>query len=707
LRIQLEEDSLRRQPGIARSRGCDDEIRKTLLMTTAKSTEHHDFDLAFELAYCIHINKEIAFFVAEDALDELPLLLGYQDKNRRPSEYLSGFWKWGERTRPIRKTVRLTEQQMLQWLVYKQSEQWERQTERGNELYLPTQEDMIVRYLEHLVFSTLRRGSFYVTLAVGQLLHQFDRRETRLFYDILTQSDSSRMKDMGYIGKQRLELLGRICQRFPRVIQTTKIPGGEKQFVMQPTTQSVISLVQECLRRFTPWETSCVITQGFDVTDIPEFYFSGTDGGDEDHIEMNRIHTLLDPDCFARFVAGLDSYVRILPVDNQDKGCNYHSANPLLSVPQFDTISDRPPRGDRFHPPPLTKEDYIRLQRTIESRTRRRKALSSPQLSVYVDQLLLHSFETKQIKRSQFLIGPDVEVIEVRGRDAVGELPLAILLVEDGRIAAGEAYKDSIVHTGGQKVEVQLTPVLNAQGKVEGAQLAVCYVETRFIQSLFNLVEQAWLALGRLAKRARNLWQDQGAGFSWLAKTIVAVIVILAALLFIWWRLQSSYRPSLPPQQAEQPPTDDKKPDSPVVPQTPPEAPQNQKKAELLIARAAWSSDPQTALSAIPIEPTRGEGKTIDLSRRQTELFLNLPVYDTAGRKYSRYRIILVTTEKSIWQQALRAPVISLTGNAHILNVTLFSKQLPSSGSYEVRVEGFNQRGWQVLGHLLLNPMAR
>src|SRR5205085_862569 len=183
-------------------------LRRTLLMSTVDSREQGYFDLAFALAYWIHVNKDVAFFVAEDALDELPLMLGNQEKNRIPSTRLSGFWKGGERTRPIRQTTKLNERQMLQWLVYKHSESWERQTEANNGLYLPNEEDLIVRNLKHLVFTTVRRGSFYVTLAVGQVVHQLDRRETRLFYDIITQSDSARMKDMGYIGKQRLELLG-------------------------------------------------------------------------------------------------------------------------------------------------------------------------------------------------------------------------------------------------------------------------------------------------------------------------------------------------------------------------------------------------------------------------------------------------------------------------------------------------------------------
>jgi hypothetical protein len=125
-----------------------------------------------------------------------------------------------------------------------------------------------------------------------------------------------------------------------------------------------------------------------------------------------------------------------------------------------------------------------------------------------------------------------------------------------------------------------------------------------------------------------------------------------------------------------------------------------------LIARATWSKDPQAAVSAIPIEPTRGEVKTIDLSPRQTQILLNLPLYADSV-KYSRYRITLVAADEQLWQQTLRAPVVSLTGNAHILNLMLFTQRMPSNTQYDLRVEGQTQRGWQPLGHVLLNSVER
>jgi hypothetical protein len=672
-------------------------------MTTVDSQERDYFDRAFALAYWIHANKEIAFFIAEDALDELPSMLGNQEKNRKPSTRLSGFWKGGERTRPLRKTIKLNERQMLQWLVYKHSEPWERQTEHSNGLYLPTEEDLIVRYLKHLAYLTLRYSSFYVTLAVGSLLHQFDRRETRLFYDILTQSDSARMKDMGYIGKQRLELLERIRQRFDRLIQTSKTPAGDKQFVMRPTTQWVIELVAECLRRLTPWDTACVVEAGFEVTDIPGFYFSGT-GSDEDLIELDRIHTVLEPECFARFVEGLSKYVRTLPGDNQDRGCNYDSLNERLAVPQFSNFPSGPSRGDRFQSPKLATEDYIRLQRTLEARARRRKSFTPQQLCIYVDDALSQSFNLRLASHIQFLIGPEVGVIEVRGRDAVGELTLATLLVEYDQIPMGGAFRDSVVHQGGQKVTIQLTPNRDAKGEVEGAQVEVSYAEPRWLIS--RLAERVWFGLIGLMRGRRGISERPKPGFAWLVKAGAALGLLVAGLALIWLQLHPAHREVKLPDRAMQSPTAEQKPPAPTPLSTPPVQPPPATTGAQLVARAAWSRDPQSALRAIPIEPTRGEVKQVDLSRRQTQVLLSLPLYDD-GRMYSRYRIILAAADKRLWQQTLRAPAVSLTGHAHILNLVLFSRQLFQTGPYDLQVEGWVLNDWRPIGHVLLNPIKQ
>jgi hypothetical protein len=662
-------------------------------MTTADNKDIY-FGLAYELAYFIHVNKETACFVAEDALDQLPTMLGKQGSYRKPPGLLSGFWKGGERSRPVRRTLKLNEQQMLQWLVYQHSESWEREAERGEGLYLPTEEDMIVRYLKHLVFITLRLGSFYVSLALGQLLHQFDRRQTRLFYDILTQSDSARMKDMGYIGKQRLELLSRICQRFDRIIHTTKTPRGERQIVTQPTTQSIFELVQECLRRFTPWETACTIESGFDVTDIPGLYFSGADI-DEDRIEMDRIHTVVDPVCFARFAEGLRQYARALPDDSLDKGCNFDSPN-QLAVPHFSNFSSGPSRGDRCQPPSLRKADYVRLRRTLDARAGRRRIFTPNSLYVYVDATQTQSIDLSCTNRVEFSIGPEAGVIDVLGRDEKETLTLATLLVEFDRIPIGGTFRDKVVHEGGQKIEVQLTPVRNASGEVESAQVLVSYSETRLMRFIS----------GPMIADQPEISESPRQRYAWVLKTCLTLALLAAAAIFLWFQLRSTQQEVSPPQQAEQPSTEEEKPVPPVTPPAPPERPTTKDFAPA-IARATWSSDPQSALRSIPIEPTRGEVMQIDLSQGQTQEFLKIPAYNRDGVKHSYYRITFVAAGKRLWRQTLRAPSASLTSNSHILDLVLFPSLMSGTDPYDLQVEARTQSGWKVLGHILLNPVKR
>jgi hypothetical protein len=669
--------------------------QRALLMTTTDDKQWDDFDRAFELAYYIHVNKEIAFFIAEDALDELPLMLGSQEKNRQSSKRSRGFWKWGERVRPVSKVTRLNERQMLQWLVYKQSESWERQTEQGDGLYLPSAEDLIVRYIEHLVFMTLRRGSFYVTLAVGPLLHRFDRRETRLLYDVLTQSDSARMKDMSYIGKQRLELLERIRRRFDGMIRTVKKPGDEKLFVMRSTTPEVTDLAHESLRRFTPWGTACVVGSAFDVTYIPGLYFSEAQASDEDVVEMNRMHTLLHPDCFTRFMVGLSKYVRALPDDHQDKGCGYDALDARLAVPEFSDFPEGPPRGDRFQPPRLTKEDYVRLRRTLSARARRRRNFTPQELRIYVDNELAQSFDVKQKRRARFSIGPGAAVIEVRGMDEIGELTLATLVVSYDEIPEGGLFRGSVAHASHQKVTLELTPAHDAEGNVEGAQVAVSYSASRrvrFITPWRERTDESHDEVGQAAEPRRG----------WLVKAGMAALILM--ILVLAWLALRPRREVKPPEQAGPAPSEETVPRAPAPVPAPPEPPPTAKHHTTFIARATWNTDPQAARRAIPIETTRGETRTLDLSGREQEVLLSLPIYNDSGQAYYRYRVILTAAEKPFWQQTLWAPPVRLAGPAHLLNLTLFPRRMPRKYPYDTRVEGRVKASWQPLGHVLLSP---
>lgn len=676
---------------------------EVLLVKSLADGDRELFDLAFGLAYFIHVNKEIAFFIAEDALDALPSTLSYQSKNRKPPTGLRGFLKWGERTRPVRKTLLLHEHQMLQWLVFKESISWELKTERGGGPYSPTEEDLIIRYIEHLVFTAVRRNSFYVTLAIGSLLHQFDRRETRLFYDILTQSDSARMKDTNYIGKQRLELLDRLGQRFEGMVTIAKKTGEEKQFQMRPTTQWVIELVNETLRRFTPSQTACVLGPNFEVTDIPAFYFADDDN-DEDSIEKSRIHTVIDPDCFERFCGGLARYVRRLPNSDLDRACSFESPNQRIAVPQFSISQEGPRRNNRLQAPTLVDEDYLRLQRMLEARGHRKKAFTAQRVLIYADGVLSSSFEPQKQNFGRCVIAPNTSCIEVRGRDSEGELMLATVLMDDQ--ALDEKAEILFTHPEGKRTLITLVPLRIPE--YGGGRIIL---EVTHSQKAPGIIERA------RGNRSRSISGQSGHNQSqfllsnrsgWPAKFAFITVLIFGTVLFFGWRL-SVRRDHTPNVESIRQPATPAPGDSALsgsVTNAPSTSPTQNKSprvvTKIALAEARWNMQPEAALIAKSIEATRSEPLKLDLSAHHPKVTISIPVYDSRGIAFSDYRLDLSRGNKRIWRKTLRAPEKSSTSYAHLLDLMLFKERLVMLDRYELFVFGRTKLGWRPVGTMTL-----
>jgi hypothetical protein len=287
-------------------------------------------------------------------------------------------------------------------------------------------------------------------------------------------------------------------------------------------------------------------------------------------------------------------------------------------------------------------------------------------------------------------------LIEVRGRDGDEELPLATLIVCCDEIPVGGAFRDSVAHEADQEIEIQLTPMWDGSGNIESAQVAVSYAAPRKLRSI------SWLAKRlstRLTQRLRDhISEDSWPSYGWLwtVGVLVALVALVTMIIFLRHEPQTEV-----PEKAAQPPVEEQKPVSPAIPPPPPS-----KETVPFIARANWSTDPRAALSAIPIEPTRGEAKAIDISGK-TRISLSLPLYNDVGRKYPRYRVVIAAGEKRIWQKVLRAPSTSLTGNAHILNLVLSPERALQKISLDVRVEGWGSGEWQTLGHASLNRAER
>ena len=675
--------------------------------------EHkQQIDRALELASFIHANQGIALRIVEDAWCDLDAYLGQQERSRKVYKRRLGFRKWDldkDRrvpSRPVYTKIKLSQAQTLQWLVYDKSESRERDTEIVDSYAPPTQEDMIVRYIKHLVFITMK-NSFHVTVGVGQLLYRYGKREIRLMYDILVQEDDARKKSEKYIDRQRTNLMDKLHQRFDGVIQPVMATHPKNQFLTQPVTEPLKWLVNECLQRFMPWDTNCVVGPRTTLADVPELRFSGTNPAKEDLIEMNRVHTISHPPCFSQFVKGLSRLVRGLPPDALDKDCDYGPPEERLAVPQFRHVSEDQPRGDRYRPPTLEPEEYLRLEQKRTRQARRRKGHKAHQLRIYVDHVERVSFDPRQSPQVQLDLDPATDLIEVRGQDDEGEVLLAGLIVCADAIPPGGSFRDSVVLGGGQEITIQLTPIQDAAGEVDVIRAEVEYAESGVLRILSRLAEGAWFSSIHRAKGQREGASSLKLNLSWLGRVAIAAALVIVIVAFVWFQRRPLDLELPTPPRLARPPVPEIETGSPASPLTPAKPTPRPGVAPVLIARAAWSSDPEAALRAVRIEPTRGEPARIDLSRRLTTLLVSLPAEDEAGRSFSRYRVTLVSGEKVAWQQVLLAPPATPNQRRRIVRVDLMAQRLSENQHHRLQVEGRGRDGWHSLGHLELGLTTR
>jgi hypothetical protein len=651
------------------------------------ATDQEYIRRAFELAYFIHANQGIAMVVAEEAWCKLEHTFGRQSRRQhyRPNRRRQ---REGGIDQALRTKVSFSDDHLLQLLVYAESDYWERCTEYGDSPYPLSEDDMVIRYIKRLVQITIKRNSFYVALGLSRLLYDYGTSEARQMYDVLTQ-DHSRFRDNSYFRKQKKILMRELLDRFRGLIRVARSAQREYRFLAQPPAPRLLDLVDECLQRFTPWDTPCVIGERFDPSEtIPAFTFNGTNPDDEAPIEMKRIHALLHPLCFSRLVVGF----------------GLDAPSERLAVPQFFYSDDKRPRGNRLKPPALTKEQYLQFERARSGHAARRKALFAGSLSVYVDGVERASFDARLSKHVAVKIGREATVIELRGRDAEGELPLATLLVEHPDIAAGHALRDQITLEGGQRVTVTVTPVLNALEEMEAAHVELTYVETRPARVFTWLVRRTWLNLVDM-KRSREGSQRPRAGYSWLVKGGVTATLLLSLIAIIWWRLRPvpiSLPP--PPEVAVQPPPEVEPPQTP--PQIP-AAPRGTQTPPTVIASAVWDHDPEAVRRAIRVSLRRGDVPGVDIARTQATLLLALARADADDKEYRRYRITLAAADESLWTQTLPALQRRSGSDTDVVRLRLFPRLLPKADSYRLRFEGETVDGWQLLGQVVLHLAGR
>ena len=419
---------------------------------------------AFQLAYFIHGDKTIARLVAINALNKLEVAATAQFKRM----YYTPTGR-SDAIRAARSKVSLSDLQLLQRLVYVESEAYERQKEKEG---TTSNGDLLIHFIKHLVRITLKRNSFYVTLGLSRILHTYGTSETMEIYNTVIQ-DPERVHDDYYYRSRKGQLMKELKERFGDLLMTTKGQRGEERFQSQDGSEEQAEIVKDCLDRFTPWSTSCVVPDKFDPYSdvIKTLSFNGKDPDEEHRIEVNRIHAALHPHCFCKLV-------KSLKFDEPDK---------KLEIPKFamDQLEDDSSTNDRHNPPKLGEDELQSIKDLLAAQAESRRAASCGLLRVIVDgdeRARLNPNETASV---EFELEDDAELIEVRIVEKSGDVLLAthLLSFDDLHESTGP-QEASIVLEGGQKLSFNFAPTKNAAGEITGAHCGVAYKETEFLKRL-------------------------------------------------------------------------------------------------------------------------------------------------------------------------------------------------------------------------------
>ena len=398
---------------------------------------------AFRLAHFLFPNRSTAMAIVSRALDKIHV--------SRHREMKRLYQRDKHHYGPLRRIYR-RDADMMQWLVMYESEQDEKAQELRSESSLP---EMMKRYIKYLIQVSSSLSSFYVNIAVMRLLHDYSTSEAQTAYEALT----GRFRSADLYRRAKGALMEKLQYRFGDFLNATRVEHGELRFEPVSDQSQWARLAYECLSKFAPWSTQgqCHLLTGSPPSGAKES--AQHDSGDQNDREMRNCHVLIEPECYGVLLEGL----------------KLDSPHERLSLPRFymtekmDTDRGQPPQSI----PDLTQEELDQIQRRLAANDARRKKIHPQFVSIFVDGAGLADLDLNADHRLTFETAPGASLIEVRGRDASGDLPLAthfISYVDD----AAEASK-SFVDLRPGKLEIAVSPASSKSGEALRSVITVAY----------------------------------------------------------------------------------------------------------------------------------------------------------------------------------------------------------------------------------------
>ncbi len=476
---------------------------------------------AYRLAYFLHQDKDTATRIVAAATLKLNVAMASQSK--RLYYVPVGRFSRGEsrRTDGIRNKALFSDLHLLQRLVYVESEPFERQKERAAQLAPPdvhavgdpaNDEDLLVYFIKHLVRITTKRNAFYVTLGVSRLLHSYSTLETMEIYNAVI-GEPERVKDDYYYRSRKAVLMHEMYERFGQLIRACRQRRGEERFETQQGSSELRSLLRECLRLFTPWDTQCSVPRDFDPLKSVIAAFASKSSADENEVEVNRIHAVLHPDCFERLVAAF----------------GYSPPEERIELPRFflDQSDDQSPPRQRSAPDDLSAEELAEINHMLDEQAgRRRGASPGAVLRIMVDGVERGRMNPVEQSSISFNAEEDAEIIEVKSTDSSGDLLLATHVLSSFNDAA---IVSSIRLEGGQDLSLSITRI-----QIEGDGGADLLVKFGYRETAPRRAARLWWHRQKLRVRPdryRSMWTS-----AILVASVLVVICLTSYLAYVMLR---------------------------------------------------------------------------------------------------------------------------------------------------------------------------
>lgn len=409
---------------------------------------------AFQLAYFIHGERETAKRIAVNAMNKLETASNAQFKRF----YYTPTGR-SENSRAARSRVSLNDLQLLQRLVLVESENFEKEKEKQE---IVSEENLLKHFIKHLVRISLKRNSFYVTLGISRILHNYGTNDAMEIYNVVVQ-DPERVHDDYYYRSRKGVLMKELKKRFGELLVTIKVNRGEERFDRKDADEELLESAKECLKTFTPWNSFCEMPEEIDPFDdtIKPFLFDKDDPDEEHRIEINRIHAALHPECFKRLTDALK-----LPSSEQK-----------MEIPKFMISKNRQNIDNNWKSPPTLEADELQgMKDFLTAQAQSRKAVSANFLHVVVDGDEQAEIDLSETDKINFDLDETAELIEICVPKDEGGFVLATHLLSFDELEK-ENLEEKVLLENGKEISFNFVLTKDEYGEITAINCGIAFAE--------------------------------------------------------------------------------------------------------------------------------------------------------------------------------------------------------------------------------------